>query len=85
MASNPSARAWAVAWAVMTALVLVVRLLASLGTVVCVMAWVVAMVRDSWQNIFFWPALACGAALLLSTYAYSLLRAHYPRRSGRRP
>ncbi|MGV9827376.1 MULTISPECIES: hypothetical protein [unclassified Gordonia (in: high G+C Gram-positive bacteria)] len=72
-------------WAVLTTFVLIVRLLASIATVILVIGWVIATVRDSIDNLFLWPAVISGAALLLSTYAYSYLRARYPRRNGWQP
>lgn len=60
-----------------------VRLVTAIGTVVLVIFWAIAAVRDSLDNDFLWPAVGCGAALLVSTYLYSWLRARYPRRNGR--
>lgn len=72
-----------VLWSVVTTLVLIVRFSAVLLTVVCVIAWAIAMVRDSWNNTFFVPAIVSAVSLLVSTYLYSYLRARYPRRNGR--
>ncbi|UEA60831.1 hypothetical protein [Gordonia otitidis] len=83
MNASSSEQTRVVLWSVVTALVLVVRFLAVLVTAVCVIAWVIAMVRDSWNNMFFIPAIVAAAALLVSTYLYSYLRARYPRRNGR--
>nr|WP_223205467.1 hypothetical protein [Gordonia jinghuaiqii] len=69
-------------WAVITTLVLVIRILATIAMVLLVIGWAVASVRDSFDNAFLWPSIATGVALLLSTYAYSHLRVRYPRRNG---
>ncbi|MEE3851682.1 hypothetical protein VZC37_15170 [Gordonia sp. LSe1-13] len=71
-----------VVWAVLTTLVLVVRMLATIALVLLAIGWAVVSVRDSMDNDFLWPALITGAVLLVSTYLYSLLRARYPRRNG---
>ena len=60
-----------VLWSVVTTLVLIVRFLAVLLTVVCVIAWAIAMVRDSWNNMFFVPAIVSAVSLLVSTYPVS--------------
>ncbi|MEE4025932.1 hypothetical protein V1Y59_22810 [Gordonia sp. PKS22-38] len=71
-----------VVWAVLTTLVLVVRMLATIALVLLAIGWAVVSVRDSMDNDFLWPALITGAVLLVSTSLYSLLRARYPRRNG---
>jgi len=81
--ANSSEQTRVVLWSVVTTLVLIVRFLAVLLTVVCVIAWAIAMLRDSWNNVFFIPAIVSAAALIVSTYLYSYLRARYPRRNGR--
>ncbi|GAC49241.1 hypothetical protein [Gordonia aichiensis] len=83
MNANSSEQTRVVLWSVVTTLVLIVRFLAVLLTVVCVIAWAIAMLRDSWNNVFFIPAIVSAAALIVSTYLYSYLRARYPRRNGR--
>ncbi|MDS1115163.1 hypothetical protein RD149_15475 [Gordonia westfalica] len=69
-------------WALVTTLVLVIRILATIAMVLFVIGWAVAAVRDSLDNAFLWPAIGAGVALLLSTYIYSHLRARYPRHNG---
>jgi hypothetical protein len=69
-------------WAVLTTVVLVVRMLATIALVLLAIGWAVAAVRDSMNNQFLWPAVITGTVLLLSTYLYSFLRARYPRRNG---
>jgi hypothetical protein len=70
-------------WWIITTFVLVVRLLATIATIVLVIGWAVAaMGSSSMNNGFLWPAVGCAAALLVSTYLYSHLRARYPRRNG---
>ncbi|MGV9481138.1 hypothetical protein [Gordonia aichiensis] len=83
MNASSSEQTRVVLWSVVTTLVLIVRFLAVLLTVVCVIAWAIAMLRDSWNNVFFIPAIVSAAALIVSTYLYSYLRARYPRRNGR--
>ncbi|MGC4933161.1 hypothetical protein ACLQ3C_05715 [Gordonia sp. DT30] len=69
-------------WWVITTLVLVIRLLATIATILLVIGWAVAAIRDSMMNGFLWPAVGSGVALLISTYLYSYLRARYPRRNS---
>ena len=69
-------------WWIVTTLVLVIRLLATIATVLLVIGWAVAAIRHSVSNVFLWPAVGSAAALLVSTYVYSYLRARYPRRNG---
>ncbi|NDK89770.1 hypothetical protein GYA93_09290 [Gordonia desulfuricans] len=69
-------------WWLVTTFVLVVRLLATIATVLLTIFWVIAAVRDSFGNVFLWPAVGSAVALLVSTYLYSHLRARYPRRNG---
>ena len=83
MNASSSEQTRVVLWSVVTTLVLIVRFLAVLLTAVCVIAWAIAMLRDSWNNVFFIPAIVSAAALIVSTYLYSYLRARYPRRNGR--
>lgn len=83
MNASSSEQTRVVLWSVVTTLVLIVRFLAVLLTAVCVIAWAIAMLRDSWNNVFFMPAIVSAAALIVSTYLYSYLRARYPRRNGR--
>ncbi|MET9201141.1 hypothetical protein [Gordonia sp. NPDC003585] len=71
-----------VAWAILTTLTLVVRILATIALVLLAIGWAVASIRSSIDNDFLWPAVASAAALLVSTYLYSHLRARYPRRNG---
>ncbi|WP_181371813.1 hypothetical protein [Gordonia paraffinivorans] len=69
-------------WSVATALVLVVRVVATIALVLLVLGWAAAAFRDSIVNDYFWPVIGAGAGLLVSTYVYSLLRVRYPRRNG---
>lgn len=69
-------------WAVITTLVLVVRLIATIALVLLTIGWALMSVRGSMDNSFLWPAVITAAVLLGSTYLYSLLRARYPRRNG---
>lgn len=71
--------------AAVTSVVLIVRLLATLATIVLVICWVVAAFRGGLVNDFLWPAVISAATLLVSTYVYSYLRARYPRRGGWMP
>ena len=79
---DPARRRREVLWTVATTIVLIVRMLSSIGLVFLVIGWAVVAVRTSILNGFLIPAVICGAALLLSTYLYGWLRARYPRRSG---
>ncbi|MFT4127189.1 MAG: hypothetical protein QM662_13305 [Gordonia sp. (in: high G+C Gram-positive bacteria)] len=72
-------------WWVLTTVVLVVRLTATLATTLSAIAWAVAAAGDSPVNPFLWAALVSGVALLVSTYVYGPLRASYPRRNGWQP
>ncbi|MDL9946976.1 hypothetical protein QSJ19_15535 [Gordonia sp. ABSL11-1] len=69
-------------WAVITTLVLVVRLIATIALVLLTIGWALMSVRGSMDNSFLWPAVITAAVLVVSTYLYSLLRARYPRRNG---
>lgn len=69
-------------WWVITTVVLVIRLVATIATVLLALGWVVAAIRDSIMNLFFWPLVGSAIALLISTYLYSYLRARYPRRNA---
>ncbi|MYR07844.1 hypothetical protein GTV32_16730 [Gordonia sp. SID5947] len=69
-------------WAVITTIVLVVRLLATIALVLLAIGWVVVAVRGSLRNDYLWPTVITAGVLLLSTYLYSFLRARYPRRNG---
>ncbi|MDL9935407.1 hypothetical protein QSJ18_01475 [Gordonia sp. ABSL1-1] len=71
-----------IVWALVTTVVLVVRIFTTIGLVLLVIGWALASVRDSMNNDFLWPSIICGAALLVSTYLYSHLRAGYPRHNG---
>ncbi|WP_124709680.1 hypothetical protein [Gordonia insulae] len=68
--------------AVITTVVLVVRLLATIALVLLAIGWAVASVRGSLLNEFLWPAVITAAVLLISTYLYSFLRVRHPRRNG---
>ena len=57
-------------------------MLVTIALVLLAIGWAVAAVGDSVNNQFLWPAVITGAVLLLSTYAYSFLRARHPRRNG---
>ncbi|GAC55409.1 hypothetical protein [Gordonia amicalis] len=69
-------------WALVTTLVLVIRILATIALVLFVIGWAVAAIRGTLDNAFLWPAIGGGAALLLSTYLYGHLRVRYPRHNG---
>lgn len=69
-------------WAVLTTVVLVVRMLATIAAILCVIGWIVVAVRSSLNNGFLWPAVISGVALLVSTYLYSYLRPRHPRHNG---
>lgn len=69
-------------WSIVTTVVLVIRILATIALVLLVIGWAVAAVRDSFDNWFLWPAVGAGLALLVSTYVYSHLRVRHPRRNG---
>ncbi|MFE0750381.1 hypothetical protein [Gordonia sp. NPDC058843] len=69
-------------WAVLATLVLVIRILATIALVLFAIGWAVAAVRDSLDNVFLWPSIGAGGALLVSTYVYGHLRARYPRHNG---
>ena len=69
-------------WAVVTTLILMVRILATIALVLLALGWAVAAIRSSLDNVFLWPAVGAGVALFLSTYLYSYLRVRYPRRNG---
>ncbi|MFW0793423.1 hypothetical protein AAFP30_06390 [Gordonia sp. CPCC 205515] len=68
--------------ALLTTLVLVVRIIATIALVLLVIGWVVVAVRSSLNNDFLWPSVITGVVLLVSTYIYSFLRARHPRRNG---
>ena len=67
------------AWGTATAVVLIVRFLATISTVFLVLLWLVHAVRESLWNSWFWWALGSAGLLLLSTYLYGVLRVRYPR------
>ena len=69
-------------WALITTLVLVLRLLATIALVLLAIGWALMSVRGSMLNSFLWPTVITAAVLVISTYLYSLLRARYPRRNG---
>ncbi|MEY1672860.1 hypothetical protein AB4Z55_01595 [Gordonia sp. ABKF26] len=69
-------------WAVLATVVLVIRILATIALVLFVIGWAVAAIRDSLENVFLWPSIGAGVALLVSTYVYGQLRARYPRHNG---
>lgn len=69
-------------WAVLATVVLVIRILATIALVLFVIGWAVAAIRDSLDNVFLWPSIGAGVALLVSTYVYGHLRARYPRHNG---
>lgn len=69
----------------LTTLVLVVRIVATIALVLLVFGWIVVAVRSSLVNAFLWPAAIAGVVLLVSTYIYSFLRARHPRRNGWTP
>lgn len=71
----------AAGWYLVTTLVLVIRLLSTLGTVFFGIAWIIAAVRDTLVSPWLWWLLGFAGALLLSTYVYSYLRTRYPRRN----
>lgn len=75
-------RAKEAAWALLTMLVLVVRIVATIVLIFTVIGWIIVAVRSSLNNDFLIPAVVSGAALLLATYIYSYLRARHPRRNG---
>ena len=72
----------AAVWAVVTTLVLVVRIIATIATALLVIGWIVVAVRSSLMNGFLWPAIISSAVLLVSTYLYGFLRPRHPRRNG---
>lgn len=69
-------------WVLATSVVLAVRMLATIATILLVIGWAVVAIRDGLVNDFLWPAVSAAAALLVSTYLYTYLRARYPRRGG---
>lgn len=71
----------AVGWYLITTIVLVIRVIATLGTAFFAIAWIIAALRDTLINPWLWWLLGFAGALLLSTYIYSYLRARYPRRN----
>ena len=75
-------RARVTVWWVITTVVLVIRLLATIAVILLAIGWAGAAIRDSMNNIFLWPAVGSAVALLISTYLYSYLRARYPRRNA---
>lgn len=81
MNPNPDRRQSAF-WAVLATVVLVVRILATIVLILCLIGWVLVAVRSSLDNAFLWPTVISGAALLTSTYIYSYLRPRHPRHNG---
>ncbi|GEE00522.1 hypothetical protein nbrc107696_09680 [Gordonia spumicola] len=70
-------------WSILTTVVLVVRVLATILATFCVFAWIVAAFRDSLLNPWLWWAVGSVIAILVSTYLYSYLRVRYPSASER--
>lgn len=70
-------------WSVLATVVLAARLLATIGTVIFTLMWLIAAVRDSLVNVWLWWALGSVLMLVVSTYLYSVLRVRYPSRSQR--
>ncbi|GAC81018.1 hypothetical protein SAMN04488550_4469 [Gordonia malaquae] len=70
-------------WSVLTTVVLVVRVVATIVATFCVFAWIVAAFRDSLMNPWLWWAVGSVIAIVVSTYLYSYLRVRYPSASER--
>lgn len=80
--AQDAARTRSTLWWIVTTFVLVVRIVATIATILLVIGWLVATVGDSTMlNGFLWPAVGSAVALVVSTYLYSYLRARHPRRN----
>ena len=80
---SPSGAGRRAAWSVVATVVLMVRVLATIATVFCAFAWIVAAVRSDLLNGWLWWVVGSAAALLVSTYLYGYLRVRYPSTSER--
>lgn len=70
-------------WSMVATVVLACRLLATIGTVIFTVCWLIFAVRYTLLNGWLWWALGSVAVLLVSTYLYSVLRVRYPSSSSR--
>ncbi|GAA3948501.1 hypothetical protein [Gordonia caeni] len=70
-------------WSTLATVVLALRFIATIGSVLLVLFWIIAAVRDSLLNGWLWWALGAVLLLVVTTYLYSVLRVRYPTNSER--
>lgn len=70
-------------WSTLATVVLVLRFIATIGSVLLVLFWIVAAVRDTLLNGWLWWALGAVLLLVVTTYLYSVLRVRYPSNNDR--